>query len=69
MRSALTLFLEGDTVDHIDWIAKQLARQRNVEMVSRSDAVAWLALRHWKKIMRQQAMKKPLAKNPPLVLR
>lgn len=69
MRSAIPLFLESDTVDHIDWVAKQLAKRRGDVKVSRSDVVTILVRRHWKKMMRQKALQKPLAKSKPLVLR
>ena len=54
MLHAISLVLEDDTVDHIDWIAKELAKQREVEKVTRGDAVKWLVLRHWKKMQKQR---------------
>lgn len=54
MRHAVPLFLEDDTVDHIEWIAQQLSQQRNMT-VSRSDAVAWLVKRHWVKMQKKLA--------------
>jgi hypothetical protein len=55
---AYPLFLKGDTVDHLKWIAKTLGRQRNAD-VSVSEAVEYLVSRHWmktqKRIMEKRA--------------
>lgn len=48
MRHAIPLMLETDTVEHVDWFAKQLARQRNRD-VSRSEAIEYIVARHWRK--------------------
>lgn len=53
MRTAVPLFLEDDTIEHIDWICEQMSRQRN-QSTSRSDAVEWLVRVHWKKMKAQQ---------------
>ena len=54
---AVPLFLKADTIQWLDLIAAKLSEQRKTE-VSRSDAVEYLTLRHWKKtktrIMEQQ---------------
>jgi len=55
---AVPMFLKADTIQWLDAIAKKLSEQRKCD-VSRSDAVEYLTLRHWKKtktrIMEQQA--------------
>ena len=53
MRTAVPLFLEDDTIEHIDWLCEQMSRQRN-QSTSRSDAVEWLVRVHWKKMKAQQ---------------
>lgn len=53
----LPLFLKADTVEHLDWLAKQLSRQRNKE-VTRSEAIEYLALRHWMKVQTRLAEKR-----------
>ena len=42
------LFLPTDTWDHIDALAVAMSRQKQ-RQISRSDAVQWLVLQHWKK--------------------
>lgn len=50
------MFLESDTIDHIDWTKKQLGFQRKAE-VSRSEAVEYIVQRHWKYVLKKQASK------------
>lgn len=48
MKHAVTLFLSTDTIDWIAIVARNLSRQRGVE-VSQSDVVEYLSQRHWNK--------------------
>ena len=50
MLHAVALMLEDDTLEHIDWVAEMLTKQRGYDM-SRSEVIAWLTRRHWRKIM------------------
>lgn len=59
MKNACPLFLEDDSIIHLDWIARQLSLQRN-HTVTRSDAVEYLIRTHWKKMHKKQAKKKPI---------
>lgn len=56
MRHPIPLFIESDTIDHIDWTAKQLGFQRKRD-VSRSEAVEYIVQRHWKYVLKKQASK------------
>lgn len=49
MKSAVPLFLEDDTVVHLDLLAGAMSQRFN-RTVSRSEAVEWLVMRHWKKM-------------------
>jgi hypothetical protein len=48
------MFLESDTIDHIDWVSRQLGYQRKRD-VSRSEAMEYLVERHWKFVIKKQA--------------
>lgn len=62
MKHAVPLFLEDDTVYHLDWLTEQLSRQRNISS-SRSEAIEWLVRQHWKKMQVQKRNKGPAAKT------
>lgn len=64
MRHALPLFLEEDTLEHIDWIARRLSEERNAT-VSRSEAVSWLVNWHWKKVMKKLALARRQGRSVP----
>ena len=53
MKTAVPLFIEEDSVEHLDFLSKQLSHQFN-RTVSRSEVVEWLVRRMWKKVMKEQ---------------
>lgn len=50
------LFLERDTLGHLDWLAEKMTRQAG-RQVSRSEAVELLVRRHWKETHKRRAAK------------
>lgn len=52
MRHAVALLLKTDTVDWIDYVGKNLSRQRGTEQ-SRSDVVEYIIGRHWMKTQKR----------------
>lgn len=54
MLHVVTLTLDSDTIDYMDWCAKQLSEQRGKE-VTRSDVVIFWKQRHWIKTMKRAA--------------
>ena len=57
MKQAIPLFLEDDTVTHIDWIVDQMGRRRG-NTAARSDAVRWLVRRHWKEMQKKAKLER-----------
>lgn len=55
MKLSVPMFLDDETIAHLDLIARRLSKHRQVT-VGRSDAVAWLVKKH-----RKNKKKKPLA--------
>lgn len=53
MRQAVPLFLEDDTLAHIDWLAEKLSRKKNAK-ISRSDAVSFLVRAHWMQVQKRR---------------
>ena len=60
MKTACPLFLEDDSIEHLDWLAKRMSEKHN-RSVSRSEAVEFLIRQHWKKMKIQEAKRKPFA--------
>ena len=57
MKTAVPLFLEDDTIVHLDLMARHMSKQAN-RGVSRSEVVEWLVRRHWKAMQIRQGQRK-----------
>ena len=67
MKTACPLFLEDDTIVHLDMMSRVMSQQLN-RGVSRSEVVEWLVRRHWKAMQIRQGQQQGLAKEKNLTL-
>ena len=56
MKTAIPVFLEDDTIEHLEWIAGKLKQQRGVN-VSMSETIEYVTRQHWKRLHRKRAQK------------
>lgn len=69
LRLKVPLFLQQDTIDHLDRLAHALAKKRGA-VPNRSEAVEYLVLKHWKAWQIKRANKRAETPNRDgLVLR